>query len=479
MTIEITRPTQVATATATPVAETKKVEFGTPLTRIWTPGKGLSRELVEEIGWQKDEPEWMRKFRLKSYDIFESKPMPTWGPDLSGLNFDELTFYTLPGSKRTRSWDDVPQDIKDTYEKLGIPEAERKYLAGVVAVFDSEPVYENLKEEYAKLGILFTSMDTALKEYPDIVKKNFMTRCVPPTDNKFAALHGAVWSGGSFMWIPPNVKCDIPLQAYFRMEGKQEGTFEHTMLIVEDGGNAEYIEGCTAQQYSTNSMHSAVVEIFVGKGARARYTTVQNWSNDVYNLNTKRALVQEEGRMEWIGGSMGSKVTMLYPASYLIGKGAHADHLNIAFAKGKGQHKDGGAKVIHGAPYTTSNVLAKSICKDGGRAGFRGLIRVAPGAVGAKVKVRCDGLMMDEDSVNFTYPTMEINQNNVTIEHEASVGRVSEEQIFYMMSRGLSEGEAMAMIVNGFIEPVTKELPMEYALELNRLVALEMEGSIG
>jgi Fe-S cluster assembly protein SufB len=456
----------------------KKAEFGTPLTRVWKMGKGLSRALIEEISWQKDEPEWMRNFRLKSFDIFESKPMPTWGPDLSALKFDDLTFYTPPGTKRNRSWDDVPEDIKKTYDKLGIPEAEQKYLAGVVAVYDNETVYEGIKEEYTKLGILFASMDTAVKEYPDIVKKHFMTNCVPPTDNKFAALHGAVWSGGSFMWVPPNTKVDLPLQAYFRMEGKEEGTFEHTMLIVEEGSDAQYIEGCTAQQYSTNSLHSAVVEIFVRKGARARYTTVQNWSHDVYNLNTKRALVEEEGHMEWVGGSMGSKITMLYPASYLIGKGARADHLNIAFAN-RGQHKDGGAKVIHAAPYTTSNVLAKSIAKDGGHAGFRGLIRVNKNAIGAKVKVRCDGLLMDHLSYNDTYPDMQVQQNNCTIEHEAMVGRVSEEQIFYLMSRGLSEAEAMAMIVNGFIEPVTKELPMEYALELNRLIALEMEGSIG
>jgi len=467
MTIELTKE-----------VESTKKGFGTPLTRVSKIGKGINRETVEEISYQKDEPDWMRQFRLKSFEIFESKPMPTWGPDLSGLKFDDITFYTMPGSKKTRTWDDVPQDIKDTYEKLGIPEAERKYLAGVVAVFDSESVYEGLKDEYAKMGVLFTSMDTAIKDYPDIVKEKFMSKCVPPTDNKFAALHGAVWSGGSFMWIPPNTKVDLPLQAYFRMEGKEEGTFEHTMLIVEEGSSAQYIEGCTAQQYSLNSLHSAVVEIFVKPGAQARYTTVQNWSSDVYNLNTKRALVEEEARMEWVGGSMGSKITMLYPASYLIGKGARADHMNIAFAN-KGQHKDGGAKVIHAAPYTTSNVLAKSVAKDGGHAGFRGLIRVNKNAVGARVKVRCDGLLMDEFSRNDTYPDMQVHQNNITIEHEATVGRVSEEQVFYMMSRGLSEAEAMAMIVNGFIEPVTKELPMEYALELNRLVALEMEGSIG
>ncbi len=467
MTIELTKE-----------AESPKKGFGTPLTRVSKIGKGINRETVEEISYQKDEPDWMRQFRLKSFEIFESKPMPTWGPDLSGLKFDDITFYTAPGSKKTRTWDDVPQDIKDTYEKLGIPEAERKYLAGVIAVYDSEPIYEGLKDEYAKMGILFTSMDTAIKQYPDIVKEKFMSKCVPPTDNKFAALHGAVWSGGSFMWVPPNTKVDLPLQAYFRMEGKEEGTFEHTMLIVEEGSSAQYIEGCTAQQYSLNSLHSAVVEIFVKPGAQARYTTVQNWSSDVYNLNTKRALVEEEARMEWVGGSMGSKITMLYPASYLIGKGARADHMNIAFAN-KGQHKDGGAKVIHAAPYTTSNVLAKSVAKDGGHAGFRGLIRVNKNAVGARVKVRCDGLLMDEFSRNDTYPDMQVHQNNITIEHEATVGRVSEEQVFYMMSRGLSEAEAMAMIVNGFIEPVTKELPMEYALELNRLVALEMEGSIG
>jgi Fe-S cluster assembly protein SufB len=368
--------------------------------------------------------------------------------------------------------------MKQTYEDLGIPQAEREHLAGVIGVWRQEPVYEGLKEEYAKLGILFCSMDTAVNDYPELVQKYFMKKCVPPSDNKFAALHGAVWSGGAFVYIPPGVRCDLPLQSYFRMEGAGEGTFEHTLIIADEGSDVNYIEGCTAQTYSVNSMHSAVVEIFVHEGAKARYTTVQNWSKDVYNLNTKRARVDAHGTVEWVGGSMGAKVVMLYPGSYLMGEGARADHLNVGVA-GKGVHKDTGAKVVHRAPNTTSNILAKSISKDGGIMGYRGLVHMGPNSQGSKARVQCDGLMMDGISRSDTWPDIQIENPHVTVAHEATVGRISDDQLFYMGTRGFSEDEAAAMIVNGFIEPVTKELPMEYAVELNRLIQLEMIGSIG
>jgi len=420
----------------------------------------------------------MAEKRLRALEIFERKPVPTWGPDLSGLNLDDLVLYSPPTAGRFNSWDDVPAEMKQTYEDLGIPKAEREHLAGVVGVWRQEPVYEGLKEEYAKQGILFCSMDTAITEYPELVQKYFMNKCVPPQDNKFSALHGAVWSGGAFCYIPKGVKCDLPLQSYFRMEGAGEGTFEHTLIIADEGSEVNYIEGCTAQTYSVNSMHSAVVEIFVHEGAKARYTTVQNWSKDVYNLNTKRAVVDAEGTVEWVGGSMGAKYVMLYPGSYLMGEGARADHLNVGVA-GKGVHKDTGAKVVHLAPNTTSNIFAKSISKDGGRAGYRGLLQVDKSARGAKSKVVCDALILDEESRSDTYPYMKIDENEVDIGHEATVSKIGEEQLFYLMSRGLSEPEASALIVSGFVEPITKELPLEYAVEMNRLIQLQMEGSVG
>ena len=440
--------------------------------------KGISREVVEEMSKIKGEPDWMREKRIKSLEIFQRKPIPTWGVDLSGLNFDDLVLYSPPTAGRYNSWDEVPQEMRETYEKLGIPEAEREHLAGVVGVWRQEPVYEGLKKEYADLGILFCSMDTAVTEYPDLVQEHFMNKCVPPQDNKFSALHGAIWSGGSFLYVPKGVKVDLPLQAYFRMEGAGEGTFEHTLIIADEGSEVNYIEGCTAQTYSVNSMHSAVVEIFVKKGAKARYTTVQNWSKDVYNLNTKRAVVQEEGTVEWVGGSMGAKYVMLYPGSFLLGEGARADHLNVGVASGN-VWKDTGAKVMHLAPNTTSNILAKSISMDGGIMGYRGLVRMGHNSQGSKARVQCDGLMMDPQSRSDTWPDIQIQNPHVTVAHEAVVGKISDEQMFYLQSRGLSEEEAAAMIVNGFIEPVTKELPMEYAVELNRLIQLEMEGSIG
>jgi Fe-S cluster assembly protein SufB len=439
---------------------------------------GISREVVIEMSKIKNEPQFMLDMRLKSLDIYERKPIPTWGVDLSGLNLDELVLYSSPDSGKFDSWDDVPDEQKDTFEKLGIPQAEREYLAGVVGVWDNNPFYEGLKQQYKDLGIIFCAMDTAVQDYPELVEEYFMKKCVPPQDNKFSALHGAIWSGGSFVYVPKGVVVDLPLQAYFRMEGKAEGTFEHTLIIADEGSEVNYIEGCTAQSYSVNSMHSAVVEIFVKEGAKARYTTVQNWSKDVYNLNTKRAIVEAEGTVEWVGGSMGAKFVMLYPGSFLIGEHARADHLNVGVA-GAGVWKDTGAKVVHNAPNTTSNILAKSISKDGGVMGYRGLVRMGRNSQGSKARVQCDGLMMDDFSRSDTWPDIQIQNPYVTVAHEAVVGKISDEQLFYLRSRGLTEDEAAGMIVNGFIEPVTKELPMEYAVELNRLIQLEMVGSIG
>src|SRR3954465_9524377 len=440
--------------------------------------KGISREVVQEMSKIKGEPDWMLQKRLKSLEIFERKPIPTWGVDLSGLNFDDLVLYSPPTAGRYNSWDDVPEEMKKTDGDPGTPRAEREHLAGVVGVWDNEPVYEGLKEEYAKQGIIFCSSDTAVQEYPELVQQYFMTKCVPPQDNKCSALHGAIWSGGSFLYVPAGVKVDLPLQAYFRMEGQGEGTFEHTLIIVEEGADVNHIEGCTAQTYSVNSMHSAVVEIFVKEGAKARYTTVQNWSKDVFNLNTKRSIVEAEGTVEWVGGSMGAKKVMLYPGSFLMGEHARADHLNVGVASGK-VWKGTGAKVLHLAPNTPSNILAKSISKDGGIMGYRGLVRMGHNSQGSKSHVQCDGLMMDPISRSDTWPDIQIQNPHVTVAHEAVVGKISDEQLFYLQSRGLSEEEAAAMIVNGFIEPVTKELPMEDAIELNRLIQLEMVDSIG
>jgi Fe-S cluster assembly protein SufB len=440
--------------------------------------KGLSREVVEDISYQKGEPVWMREFRLKSLEIFQSKPLPTWGPDLSGIDFDALTYFIRPTDEIKPSWDDLPAEMKETFAKLKIPEAEQKMLAGVVAMYDSETVYQSLQRPWEKQGVIFCDMDTALKEHEELVRKYFMTKCVPRHDNKFSALHGAVWSGGSFLYVPAGVKVKMPLQTYFRMNASGQGQFEHTLIIVEEGAEVHYIEGCTAPLYSRASLHSAVVEIFVGKGARSRYTTVQNWSKNVYNLNTKRAIIQEDAHHEWVGGSLGSGVTMLYPASWLVGRGASCEHLNIALAVGK-VDKDTGAKVIHGAPDTKSRVVAKSISKDGGRGAYRGLLKIVKGAARATANIQCDALIMDERSVSDTLPHIEISEDTVTVAHEATVGRIGQEQLFYLMSRGLTEEEAISMIVSGFLEPVVKELPLEYAVELNRLIQLEMEGSVG
>jgi Fe-S cluster assembly protein SufB len=438
--------------------------------------KGLSSGVVEYISSQKKEPEWMVTYRLKALEIFESKPMPSWGADLSAIDFDNIHYYLKPFDKK-RSWDDVPDEVKETFEKLGVPEAERKHLAGVEAQFDSEVIYESLLKELEEDGIIFMSTDEALKKHPEIFKEHF-GKLIPASDNKFAALNSAVWSGGSFVYIPKGVKVKRPLQAYFRINAVNMGQFERTLIIADEGSEASYVEGCSAPLYSSDSLHAAVVEVYVKKNARFRYTTVQNWSNDVYNLVTKRARVEENATMEWVDGNLGSKVTMKYPACYLVGEGARGEMLSIAYAS-EGQHQDAGAKMIHVASNTSSNIISKSISSEGGRSSYRGLVQVSPSANGVKSRVECDALILDEDSRSDTYPVMDINNSNANIEHEASVSRIGEEKLFYLMSRGLSEEEAMSLIVSGFIEPVVKQLPLEYAVELNRLIELEMEGSVG
>src|SRR3989449_3597937 len=444
---------------------------------VYTSKKGLSKEVVEEISRMKGEPQWMLDFRLRSYEIFMKKPMPNWGGDLGKIDFNNIYYYAKASEKTEKDWDNVPAEVKATFDKLGIPEAEKKFLAGVGAQYESEVVYHHLREDLTKQGVLFLDTDTALREHPDILKKYF-GKVIPPEDNKFAALNSAVWSGGSFIYVPKGVKVDLPLQAYFRINAKDMGQFERTLIIVDEGASVHYVEGCTAPTYASDSLHSAVVEIIVKRGAYCRYTTIQNWSNNVYNLVTKRAMAYGNARMEWVDANLGSKLTMKYPSVYLMEPGAHAEILSIAFA-GKGQHQDAGGKAVHAAPNTTSSVVSKSISKDGGRAGYRGLIKVAKGAKGCKSTVRCDALLLDEHSRSDTYPYMEIEEDQVTIGHEATVSKIGDEQIFYLMSRGIPEAEASAMIVNGFIEPITKELPMEYAVEMNRLIQLQMEGSVG
>jgi Fe-S cluster assembly protein SufB len=444
---------------------------------VFEPKRGLNEEIVEEISWIKQEPEWMRKFRLKALKHFEGRPMPWWGADLSGIDFDHIYYYLKPTEKQAKSWEDLPEEIRGTWDKLGIPEAEKKYLGGVSAQYESEVVYHKIKGELEDMGVLFTDMDSGLREHPEIVREHFGT-IIPPNDNKFAALNSAVWSGGSFIYVPPGVHVDIPLQAYFRINAENMGQFERTLIIADEGSYVHYVEGCSAPIYTSDSLHSAVVEIIAKKGARVRYTTIQNWSNNVYNLVTKRAAAHEDAVMEWIDGNIGSKVTMKYPSIYLLGKGARGEVLSVAFA-GKGQHTDAGGKAIHAAPYTTSIINSKSVSKDGGRTGYRGLVRVEPGAHHAKSMVRCDALILDEVSRSDTYPYVEVEEQTAQLGHEATVARIGEDQLFYLMSRGLSEAEASAMIVNGFIEPITRELPMEYAVELNRLIELQMEGAIG
>ena len=439
--------------------------------------KGLDEEVIYQISKIKGEPQWMTDFRIKAYHLFKKMPMPKWGADLSEIDFDDLYYYIKPADKQGKSWDDVPDYIKDTFNKLGIPQAEQKWLAGVGAQYESEVIYHRLKEKWAKKGVIFVDTDTGLREYPELFKEYFGT-VIPAADNKFAALNSAVWSGGSFIYIPKGVKVEIPLQAYFRINYQNMGQFERTLIIADEGSFVHYVEGCTAPIYSSDSLHAAVVEIVVKKGARVRYSTVQNWSKNVYNLVTKRAVCYEDATMEWVDGNLGSKITMKYPAVVLKGRGAHGEILSIALATGE-QHIDAGAKVIHIAPDTTSNIVSKSISARGGRSSYRGLVHVGKHATNVKSSVRCDALLLDEKSISDTYPYMDIYNDSVRITHEATVGRIDEEQLFYLMSRGIPEDEASKLIVNGFIEPVAKELPMEYAVELNRLIEISMDGSIG
>jgi Fe-S cluster assembly protein SufB len=425
----------------------------------------------------KDEPAWMLEYRLKALDHFEKRPMPNWGGKLDELDFDNIFYYIRPAEKQGKTWDEVPAYIKDTFEKLGIPEAERKFLAGVGAQYESEVIYHSLREDLEQLGVLFLDMDSAVRDHPDLVKQYFGT-IIPANDNKFAALNSAVWSGGSFIYVPENVKIEVPLQAYFRINAENMGQFERTLIICAPGSYVHYVEGCTAPTYSTASLHSAVVEIIVQEGARCRYTTIQNWSKNVYNLVTKRAAAYKDATMEWVDGNLGSKLTMKYPAVWMMEPGARGEVLSVAFS-GDDQHQDAGAKMTHVAPYTSSQITSKSISKGTGRSSYRGLVKVAKGAHHVKSSVVCDALLLDETSRTDTYPYMEIEEEQVSIGHEATVSKVADEQIFYLQSRGLSETEAMSMIVNGFIEPIAKELPLEYAVELNRLIQLEMEGSVG
>ncbi len=439
--------------------------------------RGLTRDTVREISGFKNEPAWMLEFRLRAYDHFVKRPMPNWGGDLGHIDFDKIVYYRKPSDREEKSWDDVPEKIKATFEKLGIPEAERKFLAGVGAQYDSEVVYHSVREELSKLGVVFMGTDQALIEYPEIFRKYFGT-VVPPEDNKFAALNSAVWSGGSFVYVPKGVEVPLPLQAYFRINGENTGQFERTLIVVDEGARVHYIEGCTAPIYATDSLHAAVVEVIALPGAKVRYTTIQNWSNDVYNLVTKRAHAHENSRVEWIDANTGSRLTMKYPAIYLRGEGATADIISVAVA-GKGQHQDTGAKAVHLASNTRSRIVSKSVSKDGGRATYRGQLKVAPGARNVVASVRCDALMLDDQSRSDTYPYIDIQEDDTTMTHEATVGKISADQVFYLMSRGLTENEAQNLIVQGFLEVFTKELPMEYAIEFNRLVKLEMEGSLG
>ena len=444
---------------------------------VFKPKKGLNTDIVQEMSWMKSEPEWMRNFRLKSLSRFEKRPMPNWGGDMSGIDFENIYYYIKPTEEQVDAWEDLPDAIKDTYEKLGIPEAERKYLAGVTAQYESEVVFHRNREDLERQGVLFCDMDTALREYPELVKEYFGT-IIPPGDNKFAALNSAVWSGGSFIYVPPGVTVEMPLQAYFRINAENMGQFERTLIIADEGSQVHYIEGCSAPVYTTDSLHSAVVEILVKKSARVTYTTIQNWSNNVYNLVTKRAKVEAEGHMEWIDGNIGSRLTMKYPAVVMVGPKASGEVLSVAYA-GPDQHQDAGAKMTHAAPETTSKIVSKSISNGGGRTSYRGLVRVEDDAYGCRSHVQCDALILDEDSVSDTYPYMEVGTRDAEIAHEATVSKVADEQLFYLMSRGLTQEQAMGMIVNGFIEPITRTLPMEYAVEWSRLIELQMEGSVG
>ena len=440
-------------------------------------GKGLSEDVIREISRLKNEDDWMLNKRLEAYKVFTQKAMPSWGPNLKDINFDDIHYFVKAGESTAHSWEDVPQEIKKTFDKLGIPEAERKFLAGVATQYESEVIYHNLQKKWSEQGVIFLDTDEAYKKYPELFHK-YYSKIVPATDNKFAALNSAAWSGGSFIYIPKGIKVKIPLQAYFRINTKNMGQFERTLIIADEGSEVHYIEGCTAPIYSSDSLHAAVVEVMVLKNARVRYTTIQNWSTNVYNLVTKRALVRENGIMEWVDCNLGSKITMKYPSIYLTEAGAHGEVLSIALAN-KGQILDAGAKAIHIAPNTSSIIQSKSICLNGGRTSYRGLLQMSKGSKGAKSNVICDALILDDRSQTDTYPTNKVDEAEVTLSHEASVSKVSEEQLFYLKSRGLSENEAAALIVAGFIEPIMKELPMEYAAELNALINMNMEGSVG
>jgi len=454
-----------------------KYGFSDPDEAVFTAPRGLSREVVEQISAKKDEPEWMLQSRLKALEHYLARPMPAWGPDLASINFDQVIYYVRPAEAEGKTWEEVPETIKRTFDKLGIPEAEQKFLAGVGAQYESEMVYHNIQKHLSDQGVIFLSIEEGLRQHPDLFRKYFAT-IIPHTDNKFAALNSAVWSGGSFIYVPPGVKIDLPLQAYFRLNMANIGQFERTLIIADEGSQVHYVEGCTAPVYTTDSFHRGVIEIAVHKGARVRYTTIQNWSVNVYNLVTQRALVQEGGTMEWVDANLGSKLTMKYPSCYLVGPGAHGEILSLAFA-GPGQHQDAGGKVIHAAPRTSSKITSKSISRGGGRTSYRGLLKVHKGAEGSKSSVVCDALLLDPQSRSDTYPSIEIDEDNVTIGHEASVSKIGEEQLFYLMSRGLTNEEAATMVVSGFIEPLVKELPMEYAVEMNRLIQLQMQGSVG
>lgn len=454
-----------------------KFGFHDDVKPLFTTGVGLTEEVVREISQFKEEPQWMLDFRLKSLQQFYKMDMPKWGPDVSDIDYDSIKYYQKSSDKPARDWDDVPDKIKDTFERIGIPEAERKFLAGASAQYESEVVYHNMKDEFSKLGIIFTDTDSALKEYPELFKEYF-AKLVPPTDNKIAALNSAVWSGGTFIYVPKGVQCDVPLQTYFRINAENTGQFERTLIIVDEGASVHYVEGCTAPTYSSNSLHAAIVEIFTRKDAYCRYTTIQNWSDNVYNLVTKRAKAYEGATVEWIDGNLGAKTTMKYPSVYLDGKGARGTMLSIAFA-GANQIQDTGAKMIHNAPNTSSSIVSKSISKGGGEVNYRGQVTFGRKSTGSMSHIECDTIIMDDLSKSDTIPFNEILNGQVSLEHEAKVSKISEEQLFYLMSRGLSESEATEMIVMGFVEPFTKELPMEYAVELNRLISYEMEGSVG
>ena len=444
---------------------------------VFKPKRGINTDIIHEMSWMKGEPDWMLDFRLKAYRYFEKRPMPSWGGDMSEIYFDDIFYYIKPTSGQVDDWDDLPDAIENTYEKLGIPEAERKYLAGVTAQYESEVVFHRNREDLERQGVIFCDMDTALREYPEVVKQ-YLGTVIPRNDNKFSALNSAVWSGGSFIYVPPGVEVEMPLQAYFRINAENMGQFERTLIIADEGSKVHYIEGCSAPTYTSDSLHSAVVEIIVKPSARVTYTTIQNWSNNVFNLVTKRAVVEAEGHMEWIDGNIGSRLTMQYPGVVMVGPKASGEVLSVAYA-GAGQHQDAGAKMVHAAPETTSKIVFKSISKDGGRTSYRGLVRVEEGAYGCKSHVQCDALILDEESISDTYPYMEIGAQDAIIGHEATVSKVADEQLFYLMSRGLSEEQAMSMVVNGFIEPVTRTLPLEYAVEWSRLIELQMEGSVG